>query len=557
MPSRLHAPRAASLCAAVLAPALLIACGGGGDTVNKNVQVVPVIPPPPTTSSLVIKGTAATGAPMANAAIKLSCAKGSATATATTAGAFTATITDGALPCVLTATSADGKTELHSLAAGTSNGNANVTINVTPLSELLIAHLSGGDPKAFVAGFGSGTAIATSDVAAAQIALLAALRAAGLDITTVSDIVGGAITAGSGVGYDSVLDKLGAMLTDAGVSLADLSAAVSGTARIGIDTNHAAVGTVLARAATDCPALKGGPLRLIDLTSGTAQLMTLDPAKLTVSNGTASYTLVKNAACDYSVPSLMNARVLVARSGIAVFFVGSGKTGWVGVAFPEQRLDLSALAATYNTVSYSNVAAGGFGDTVFATDGRNGLSHNCTTLKDCVADTQAKGQLVPNAGGGFDYANDPRGSQARVFAYRTLSGKPMMIALRNDHTVTVMTKQEPLALPALNRVAAYWQFNANQYGVFPAVVDTNTVTSVDPAASTVTRLFSSDLHTDAVVYNTPFPGMRHRDGASCAPVKGGYVSCNSAVHLPFGGMQLSVSAEPSKVIFMTVVVDKP
>ncbi|MBO9685953.1 MAG: hypothetical protein J7598_05020 [Mitsuaria chitosanitabida] len=539
-------PQAAALATTLILPALLVACGGGSDSTT---------PAPVTPTSLVINGTAATGAAMASAVVKLTCAKGTATVTASAAGVFSATITDGALPCVLTATSADGKTELHSLAAGT--GNAATTVNVTPLSELLIARLSGGDAKAFVSGFGASTAISAADVTAAQTALLASLKAAGLDTGSVTDIVGGALTAGSSAGYDGVLDKLGVLLTSAGITLTDLSTAVSTTTKTGSDTSNATIGTLLAPAASDCPGFKSGALRVIDLTGGESTVMTVDATKLTVNDGTTTYPLTRNAACDYTVGNANAARVLVSRAGVAVFMSGSGKTGWVGVAFPEQRLDLSALAATYNTVSYSNVAAGGFGDTVFATDGRNGLSHNCTTLKDCVADTQAKGQLVPNAGGGFDYANDPRGSQARVFAYRTLSGKPMMIALRNDHTVTVMTKQEPLALPALNRVAAYWQFNANQYGVFPAVVDTNTVTSVDPAASTVTRLFSSDLHTDAVVYNTPFPGMRHRDGASCAPVKGGYVSCNSAVHLPFGGMQLSVSAEPSKVIFMTVVVDKP
>ena len=558
MKNRIHAGRATALASAILLPALLTACGGG-DGANKNVQTVPVIPPPATTTSLIVKGTAATGAAMAGASVKVSCAKGgSTTTTASTAGVFTATLTDAALPCVLTATSADGKTELHSVAAGTSSGNANATAHVTPLSELLIAHLAGNDPKAFVGGFGSGTAINPLDVNAAQGALLATLRNAGLDTTAVGDILSGALTAGTSAGYDGVLDKLGAMLAAANVTLADLTAAVSGTAKIGIDTNRAAVGTALARASADCPSLKAGPLRFIDLTAGTSQLMTVDPAKLTVSNAAGSYTLVKNGVCDFSVPTLQNARVLISKSGVAVFMLPNAATqGWVGMAFPEQKLDVAALAGAYNTVTFSQVAAGGFGDTVFAVDGKNGLSHNCTTLKDCAPDASVKGGLVANNTGGFDYANDPSNRKLRVFAYRTPAGKPMMVALDDKHLVTLLTKQEPLELPALNRIAEYWQFNVNPYGVFQVTTDQNTVTAADASTGKVTRSFKGDGHLDTITYNTPFPGMRHRDGADCVTSNGKPYPCNSAVHQPFGGFQLSVSAEPTKAVFLTVVVDKP
>ena len=557
MSYRPHAFRASALASAILLPALLAACGGG-DGANNNVQTVPVIPPPVATTSLVVKGTAATGAAMAGASVKVSCAKGaSVTSTASTVGAFSATITDGALPCVLTATSADGKTELHSIAAGTSSGNANATANITPLSELLIAHLAGKDPKDFITGFSAGTAINAADVISAQAALLATLRAAGLDTTAVADIIAGTLTAGTGAGYDGVLDKLGAMLAAASVSLPDLTAAVSGSAKIGIDTNRAAVGTVLARAATDCPSLKAGPLRLIDLTGGTSQLMTVDPAKLTVSNSAITYTLSKVAACDYAVTNLSNTRVLVSKSGVAMFVLGTGKTGFVGVAFPEQKLDVAALAGTYNTFTYSNVAAGGFGDTVFGVDGKNGLAHNCTTISDCATDATPKGGLVANTSGGFDYANDPRGAQARVFAYRNAAGKPLMVALNSDKSVTILTKQEALVLPTLNRIADYWQFNVNSQGVFAISTDSNTVTSADATTNKVTRIFGSDSHIDTITFNSPFTGMRYRNGADCIAAPGKFISCNSSVQLPFGGLQLSISAEPTKAVFMTVVVEKP
>lgn len=538
-------PQAAALATTLILPALLVACGGGSDSTT---------PAPVTPTSLVINGTAATGAAMASAVVKLTCAKGTATVTASAAGVFSATITDGALPCVLTATSADGKTELHSLAAGT--GNAATTANVTPLSELLIARLSGGDAKAFVSGFGASTAISATDVTAAQTALLASLKAAGLDTGSVTDIVGGALTAGSSAGYDGVLDKLGVLLNSAGITLTDLSTAVSTTTKTGSDTSNATIGTLLAPAASDCPGFKSGALRVIDLTGGESTVMTVDATKLTVNDGTTTYPLTRNAACDYTVGNANAARVLVSRAGVAVFMSGSGKTGWVGVAFPEQKLDVSALAGTYDAVTYDAVAGGGFGDTVFAADGKNGLSHNCTTLTDCTADTNDKGQLVPNAKGGFDYTNDPRNDHARVYAYRNASGKLLLVGQDDDGSLTLLVSKDKLALPAVNRVANYWQFTVNSAGLGAVVSDANTITAADSATGLVTRSFASDGHTDKVTYNAPYDGFRARVVNNCASASGGAYACNAVAQLPYGGLVVSVSADPAKN-FVSVSVDKP
>src|SRR5436190_21706927 len=74
----------------------LAACGGSDDATP---------PPPPVVEVLKVTGTAAIGAPMANASIQIACSAGTATATADANGVYTVTITDGALPCVITATS--------------------------------------------------------------------------------------------------------------------------------------------------------------------------------------------------------------------------------------------------------------------------------------------------------------------------------------------------------------------------------------------------------------------------------------------------------------------
>ncbi len=537
----------AALVSAALLPALLAACGGGGGDSSSPA-------PAPAPQSLVVTGTAATGAALASASVKLTCATGTATVTASATGTFSATIANGALPCVLTATSSDGKTELHSVAAGT--GSAATTANITPLTELLIARLAGGDPKAFVSGFAANTAISASDVAAAQTALLQSLTSAGLNTSAVTDVVGGSLTAGSGAGYDGVLDKLGTLLKGANAALSDLAGAVASSSKSGSETTGAVLGTVLAAAPGDCPGFKTGTLRVLDLTGARYSLMTVDTTAMTVTGTDGSFPLTKNAACDYKIGNPAGTRALVTRSGIVIFTSGTGLDGRVGVAFPEQKLEVAALAGTYDFVAYDTTGYAGFGDTVFTADGKNGVSHNCNGYGACTEDAQSKGRLVANANGGFDYADDPQGDHARVFAFRNASGRNFLIAQQDDGAVTVLAAKDKLALPAVGRVAGYWQLSVNSTGLSATVADANTITAADPVTGLVSRSFTNDNHTDKITYNAPYDGMRYRAPNACLSSAGGAYACNTVVQLPYGGLQVAVSADPTKN-FVTVTVDKP
>jgi hypothetical protein len=112
--------RTLQLGAIALATSLLAACGGGSDSGSA--------------PSGTVSGTAALGAPMANASITLSCKNGASSTTANSNGAYSATFAfDG--PCVITAT--NGTATIHSFASGAG------TYNVTPLTELLLSYLAG------------------------------------------------------------------------------------------------------------------------------------------------------------------------------------------------------------------------------------------------------------------------------------------------------------------------------------------------------------------------------------------------------------------------------
>ncbi|HJV63656.1 MAG TPA: hypothetical protein VJ743_22095 [Albitalea sp.] len=533
---------------AISLPVALAACGGGSDSSP---------PAAPTVTSLRVTGTAAVGAAMPGASVSVTCASGSGTATADANGVYTVSITNGALPCVLTATSSDGLTQLHSVAPGT--GHADTTANITPLSELLVARLAGTDPAAYVAAFTGTTPIAAADVSAAQAAVLQTLTASGVDVSAVSDIVGGSITAGSASGYDGALDGLQAALVIAGTTLDELSTAVSTTSSAGASTSTSTVATVLAPAAADCPGLKSGTLRVLDFVNGGNGLVQVDATALTATMGGATYTLTKNASCDYTLNDSAATRVLVARSGIAVLLQGSGASGVGGVAFPDQTLDVAALAGTYDRVQYGSTIdaeAGDFGTTVFAADGSNGLSVNCPLgYGNCVEDTLPKGTLVANPAGGFDYMENGA-SQARVFGFRNASGRNLLIAQAPDGTIVVLAAQNALALPAVGKVSSFWQFTVNGAGLGAVSSDSSTVTAVDATAKTAVRQFASDSHFDTLGFDSPFAGTRYRATNACTTAAGGALNCNGVVQLPYGGIVLSVSAVSTKH-FMTVSIDKP
>lgn len=555
-------------------PAALAACGGGSDSSN-DVQ-------PPAPAALAIAGTAATGAAMANAAITVTCATGSTTTTSGTDGTFKISITGGALPCVLTATSSDKSLELHSVVPGTSTGSASATANITPLSELLIAKYAGTDPKAFVTAFTASTVIKPADVTTAQTALLNTLKTAGVDTTKASDILAGSIVAGSKTDYDGVLEQLKSTLSGAGATLTDLTAAVQSTSKSSDVTTGATLTTVLAPAASDCPGLKTGKLRVVNFETTDPALasyvVSVDAAALTATVGSTKYTLAKNAACDYtaSATGATATRVLVARSGLAVLLQSGGVAG---VAIPDQQLDVAALAGSYNRVSFSktfDTFIGDFGVTKFRADGYNGPADgsdrgifNCPQgYGQCTEDVQKKGTLKPNTAGGFDYVdpNDPQST--RVFAFRNAAGRVFMLGWEPaTGLVHVLASQDKLALPAVGKASSFWQFTVRPAtGISAVTEDSNTVTKVDSTAGTVTRQFSTstnDGHFDTLAFNPvdatqlSFAGARYRDPALCTDAQGAaYTKCSRVVSLPFEGVVVTVSTVNSNR-FLSVSIDKP
>ena len=114
---------------AILCSIILVACGGGSGS--------------STPSSSTLSGVAAVGTPIANGTINIRCASGSALNTTTSSsGGWQVTLSGQTLPCAV------------EVSGGTINGVANTmtyhsiataigTVNVTPLTDLMVANLAG------------------------------------------------------------------------------------------------------------------------------------------------------------------------------------------------------------------------------------------------------------------------------------------------------------------------------------------------------------------------------------------------------------------------------
>jgi len=569
--------------AAIAVPALLVACGGdsGGDT-----PIAPVTPP----AALGVSGTAATGAAIAGGTVTAKCAAGAAT-TATTAadGSYSVSVTSGALPCVLQVTSADGATSLYSVATGT---GTSATANITPLTQLVVASLTGADPAALFTSFGSANAAAVTSttVASAQAAVVRTLASAGIDVSTLGDLVTGTLTAAtattSGNAYDSALDalkaKLAATIDSDGqaMTLSTLTAAVAATSTAAppvASTGKASLPPemLLKPAASTCAALRSGTYRVVLPTPGASLAdetgtITIDAATLAVvyTDGSPG-TFVPNAteACRFT-DETGKSDVVVSQAGVLAlrsYDEGTGKYS-AGIAFPEQAHTLAELAGTWNTLGmqYDATNAVYVGATATGTFSATGVLSGVSSCGEagdwnvaaCVALTADLPSFQVDANGGFDGIDaGTTVASSRTFAYRSGSGDLMMVNVDDDGSFEVRTLNKANDTPDVGRVNTTWDLRyTNQWGATPLVTEsTNTVQTVatDSYVRLAKTVGGTDDHLETVLLNSPRVGYNFRAAANVLGTDGTTpVAVSEWTNLGVRGMGLNALLRPAQKQFM-------
>jgi hypothetical protein len=526
--------------------ASLAACGGGGDAST------PAIPATP--ARLSISGTAAVGAALPSATVSVKCVGATGSATTAVDGGFNVAITGASLPCVLSVTS--GGVTLRSVAeAGT---GSSATANITPLSELIVARLAGGDAATLFTTFdGAAQAkLSASSVSDARAAVVTALQGV-IDLTGVDPIKADLKAAnGSVVGnaLDKQLDALGLALKAAGTNVASVANAMQANS-----TAPAVVQTLLRPSASSCAGLRTGKYRLLDAYAGSVAaatpLVSVEAAKgefIVTGGATRTFQPVTGAACQFLLDN--GDRVYVAASGVAVLrYTVSGSVIRAAVLLPEQAVPVSELAGNWNIVTFGAQVAGGALSQGYSTQTIDATGKT-TSGADCVGSTctawtpQASDQLAADTTGGGFTVTDPDGSKTRVFAYKTAAGQISLVGLMFDPKglplgMLAAAKQTALSLPAVGDVTRFWDVEVDSLGLAAAPADVETtVTAVDTTAKTLTRKRMSDGRVDTFAVNSPRDGLRYRAAGSSVLTNGTTLRFAESAVLPLPGTGVSLSS---------------
>lgn len=493
------------LLAPLAAAALLAACGGGSDSTPSE----PVTPAP--TPTLAITGTAATGAALAGREVQAKCATGTGTATTGANGSYSISITNGALPCVLRTTLADG-TPLLSLAAGSGNTAKG---NITPLSHWVAARLAGTDPQALYDSFDAGK-ITSSAVDSAVTAVLNLAKDAGIDFTPYGNPLTATLVAaaGSSAGndFDKALDALKTRMDSVGLSIASMAATVATNAPSATQFSSSVSlppELLLQPKAAHCSALRSGSFRyLIAMPSGAANrfatgtfrldattltLVDTTPAEEGTSGDTGSFTPIEGQPCRFNTPS---GTLTVAGSGALVFNTTEEGVARVGIALPVQSFSLALGEGTWNGLGQevdNGVRANRSMQITFNASGQATAWKYCADIINCAEDKgpgeELRLQTNPNGGFNLSFSSATETSNSRAIAFRPGGGVPLIVELLHTGEFVFWTRERMLTLPPVTgNLSASWNHTLNNNLTAAAVSESaNTVVATDAATGRYQR----------------------------------------------------------------------
>ena len=564
---QMHQPgRARGALVAALAAALT-ACGGGGG--SDPGPTVPIEPLP--TADLTLRGTAVRGAALGNVTVLVKCATGSGQGNTDANGVFSVGIVGGVLPCVLQAPLPDGGT-LHSAVSSASDGAAKV--NISPLTELVVASAAGVDPATLFQEFEQRKEAVTPT---------ALTQAVSQVVTTLSGVVdlGGANpltdTLVVGNDLDKKIDDLNAKLAEAGSSLDDLAKGLATTSPVAPppaptadpDAGTSATASVAAElvfkpAAANCPSLRSGTYRFHQFQAGAdfaTGKVVIDAEKLTLLNpdgvlenlqvlGTCRYSLADGSALVFSAAGVGAFRTLDGTDAVL--------TQRAGVLFPEQTHTLATLAGGWNYIGQWADASGGTfspvgGSVTLDAAGKVTAATRCPDLKTC-ADALAdfSGTLSANADGGFDHRDAGNAITAHTTVFKAGGGAVMAVTKLANGSYMFLTRPRANVLPAtLDVHSRSWNINISNRLVGPTGISDsgNTPVSVDTAAQSFVRQSvagNGGTFPETLQVNQPRNGYTTRVAANNVPISaGGTTTVREFVFLNLKGMGITPVVLPA------------
>ena len=600
--------------------ATLAGCGGGGDsnpapatpaltpiTVAPTPALTPITVAP--TPALTLTGTAATGAAISGGPVAVKCASGTGSAITNADGSYTVSVSNGAFPCLAKVTAADG-TVLNSVVTGS---GSSAVANITPVTQLIVASLAGGDPSAYFAAFDATAAsgVTSARVAAAQTAVVATLKAAGQDLSGLGDLLTGSLvpaTGGSaGNAYDKALDALKTAVAASGITLADLANTVIATSPNtppttagGPAIDPASIASLpaelaLSAQAATCSALRSTTYRFVSPTPGAPLAsqfgsFSFNAATLTRTNlggSTATWVPVANRPCRFTGPN--GTDLAVSQAGVIIMrgTNDGGVTLRPVIAFPLQSHTVAEMTGTWNMLGLqaheinvgqyipkiTNAAISVTGTLSAATVCSNNAATPTWSVSgaDCQSVTPSV-KFAGNTDGGIDMQDVTNAVVARLFAYKAGGGELMAIFVGGDGEFNFLTRARTLSLPAnvgvltstySTRVLGALTVNA---GVVPATSTVqNKVVSLTDTSSFVRteKVFGTSIeHSETLTANmtngTPRNGFNFRAKGTTPATDGSTAPISEITILVMRGMGFNAVVVPEfKFLSLSVGINLP
>jgi len=349
-------------------------------------------------------------------------------------------------------------------------------------------------------------------VQAALAAVGDTLKAGGVDVTAIGNLLTAPLVAANGNtagnAFDKALDALKAKLDASGTTLAALADSVAkGSPNLPPtalnNTPSLPAAMQLQPAAANCASLRSGRYRVvINAIGGNApavDLVTVDAQKLTVLNSAGELNqLTTNGTCRYRTPA--GGDVFVSQAGVIVGQVvkdGANAPFNGGVLFPEQTHPLASLAGDWNWVGLDRTEDGGpihltATTATLSAAGKVTAGSQCDNVLDCVsggAADFAKLAFSANPAGGFDFTYGDATDISRVFAYRSGGGELIWVMLSKNGHIQFATRKVANVLPTEGRPSEGLSLTLTpQYTAPFALSDfKNTIRSVDTTANSFLR----------------------------------------------------------------------
>lgn len=542
----------------------LTACGGGGGG--------DASAPAPAAAPLVLSGTAVKGAPIAGAPVDVKCATGSASATTGADGRFALSVPDGALPCALRVPAGDGSS-LYSAVAG--SGAGPFTVNISPLTQLVVAQAIGVAPATFFDEFATRVASVTpAALSDAVAAVKTTLAAAGIDLGNI-DPLSDALVLGDA--QDQTIDALVAALANNNSSLEQLTQTVAANAPVNtVASAPVASGTaslpaalLLRAAAANCAALRSGDYRVVFFEASAAgqyatTSVTVNATTLSIDNhdGGPNGTLIPVGTCRFS--NAGGAEFMVSQAGvIAIRAKNDAGVFRNGIAFPEQAHTVAEMVGDWNTLGFerdSDTSSTFHADAASFTIGADGkvtaLSY-CADVKTCTTATAATLPALTlsshaGPGGGFDFTNTTTPYVDRIFAYRAGGGELMAVNISGGGSFSVLTRPRTNDLPTIGTASRSFDLTVGStlLSSGPVSESGNTIKTIDSATGAFTRT-TFGYFSNGTVYatwdqslqaNQPRPGYTFRLAETGVPTSAAGVTATNREFVALGLRGMGVSA---------------